>query len=427
MVAIKKSRSPRSKASYWIDRILSMAALFAIYHFWWKEEIETTSLDPILPQIYRKQMGCTPHRGLIIVSLLDSLAYNLLQIAFARRMAKELCWEVAFRPLWNVGFGPNEYKCFTNAITKVTPSIQQDLNINDSIWEAIIYSPKNLTMMDTDWDEKNSLIKLWSKELAENERIWPCIHPKCIFSEQQVKLHIDNIRSEQSITRIAYLENYFVHYEWLDQWRPSARTWLSVSPTCCSHPPPPSDTIMIHIHHAKLDTPTDHRTETFELTADAYVSWLLHLQQDQHDRNSNVNNNEHSNNNNNSSSEAVGPSIWIVCQSGCGSRPEVQALMQKPWNAKVVNPRDPMDTVCTLSQASTLLVAPQSMLSSVAATLLVLPDASVHYPTEGGTLDGHIRFSLVMPEWRYHLVANSTFQKWDIPHSSLAFQPSWNF
>jgi hypothetical protein len=181
---------------------------------------------------------------------------------------------------------------------------------------------------------------------------------------------------------------------------------------------------MIHIHYDKHDTPMDHRTESFALSADAYVSWLVHLQQDHQDHESNVNNNHQ--NNNNPSAAIGGRPIWVVCQSGCENRPEIQTLTNAPWNAKFVKPRDSIDTVCILTQASTLLVAPQSMLSSVAATLLVRPDATVHYPTEGAPPKDQIRFSLTMPEWTYHLVANSAFQKWNIPHSSLTFQPSWN-
>jgi hypothetical protein len=115
MVAIKHGVKGSTRRSYpWLNRIFALAAFVLAYNVWF-ESLDPMPLFSTLLSVLGKRGPCAPRKGIVIVSLLDKLGYNLLQIAFARRLADELCWDVSFRPLWNPGWGPTEQECFPNA------------------------------------------------------------------------------------------------------------------------------------------------------------------------------------------------------------------------------------------------------------------------------------------------------------------------
>jgi hypothetical protein len=260
MVSIKHGDKGSTGRTYaWLDRFLALAALVVAYHFWFKSLDPISSSSPVVG-VHGKRGPCAPRKGIVIVSLLDKLGYNLLQIAFARRLADELCWDVSFRPLWNPGWGPTEQECFPNANAYMAPhdaAYAAELGINSTIWNAITYSPPYLAEVDNEWDTKNRLIKTWTKELSADNKAWRCIHPNCDFSEQAVQAGLAEIRSKKSNTRVVYFESFFMHHEWLKQSRLNIRSLLEVKPTCCSRVPPP-DAVVIHMHYPES---VDHRVE----------------------------------------------------------------------------------------------------------------------------------------------------------------------
>jgi hypothetical protein len=349
----------------------------------------------------------------VVVSLVEALEFNLLQIAFARRMAEELCWDVVVRPMWNVGFGPAEQECFPNAISPPRDllPLAGNVGINDTIWAAINYKPPDLKITDKEWDRNNALVKTWANEKSHSNNnnnndgeIWTCIHPKCTFSETDVQAALTTIRSKESKTRVVYLENYFLQHEWLADWRPNLRDWLTVKPSCCSATPPP-DAVVIHVQSKN----SDNRLETFEIQGQEYERLLQKY-------------------------NLRGNLIWVVCDADdCQN---AQYLTENLGGVTVVHPTSPTDAFCILSQAKILVVTPNSILSMVAAAATVMKsnnnkDAAaaasvVHYPTTR-TRDDKPKFALALPDYTYHAVANGKFVSWNVQHKVLEFQPSWNY
>lgn len=398
MVAIKHGDKGSTSRSYaWLDRFLALAALFVAYQFWFKSPDPISSGSPVLG-VQGKRGPCAPRKGIVIVSLLDKLGYNLLQIAFARRIADELCWDVSFRPLWNPGWGPAEEECFPNANAFMVPpnaAHAAELGINNTVWNAITYYPPNFAEMNDEWETTNKLVTNWAKELSDDNQAWRCIHPTCDFSEQAIQAGLAEIRSQKSNKRVIYFESFFMHHEWLQQARPFIQSWLEVKPTCCSRIPPP-DAVVIHIHHPNT---FDSRVEKLQIQAGEYERLLEKY-------------------------KLRGNAIWVVCDEGCQTIPEVQDLVRLIPGSQLVHPTSAADTLCIVSHAKTLVTTPNYVLSSVAAVLT--KDAVVHYPTVRNDV-GLERFVMALPEWKYHVVTYGKFTEWNVPHSELNFQPSWKF
>ena len=380
MVAIK-ARSSGTRDCLMLDRIFAVIAMFLFYEFYWKD---AASLWDIVTE--ENGRVCAPLKGLVVVNLLGHLEYNVLQIGFARRMAEELCWDVAYRSMWNPGFNSPENECFPNALTPEV-GFSEELMINGTMWKALNY---RVDEVHDQWEKNNQMTKLWAEESSQDGFAWRCIHHGCNFSEDELQKLISGIRTGESSTRIIYLEDFFVHHEWMEQWRPKLKDWFHVKDSCCSHQPPPN-AVVIHIHPA-----TDQRRlEKLEMHGREYERLLAKY------------------------NLRANP-IWIVCEQGCQNSLVVQDLITLV-GAIVVHPQSPTDTLCILSQVThTLVVTPNHMLSSVAATLSNA--AVVHYPTPQN--EGN-RFALTVPEWKYHVVKNNKISKWDVKHDSLDFRTPW--
>lgn len=339
---------------------------------------------------YKTDDSCAPRKGVVIVGLLEELEFDLLQIGFARRMAEELCWDLLVRPHWKVGFGPAERECFPRAIP-ASSLVPSDVGINDTVWKAIQYQPLDLKRPDTEWEESNVLVNSWAKELAKNNSMsWTCIE-NCDFREDFVLHVLESTRSTKSNRRVIYLENFFMHYEWLLDWKQNMADFLEVKPSCCSASPPP-EAVVIHL----LNMPQpDPRFENFQIEGQEYERLLKKY-------------------------ELRGNPIWIVCDVGCQDT-SVAVGLQKAMsglNVKFVHPTNPTDAIGILSSAKILVVTPNSLLSSVAAVLT--KGAVVHYPTTRTVLTKS-QFALAMPEWKYHTVVDGKFVSWDVPHRTFNF------
>ena len=381
----------------WVDRIVAtvlLVALARLCNFTITTRRKTTlpNTNSLRTSTFGSKTGgsCASRKGIVIVGLLDELEFNLLEIAFARRLAEELCWDLVVRPHWNVGFGPAERECFPMAVP-VSQIVPSDVGINDTIWAAIQYQPPNLRLMDTTWDENNVLVSTWAKELENvNKESWTCI-AGCAFSEIDVQHVLASTRSTTSNRRVIYLENFFTHHEWLLDWRLNVASFLEINPSCLSASPPP-EAVVIHILSTQEP---DTRFETFQIEGQEYERLLQKY-------------------------ELRGNPVWVVCDVGCQDTPVAVALRTSMpgLNVKFVHPTNPTDAIGILSKAKILVVTPNSLLSTVAAVLT--NGAVVHYPTSR-TANSMYEFSLAMPEWKYHTVVNGKFASWDVPHKNFNF------
>jgi hypothetical protein len=340
-----------------------------------------------------KKGPCAPRQGVVIVSMLDNLEYNLLQIGLGRQLADELCWEFHLRPHWKVEFGSMERGCFAKVWNSQTNLNGTFHNMKQDIRSALTYEPNPWNYMSPEWSNANILIQNWAKTLSDKSEIWNCVHPDCTISSSSIANTLQEIRKQQSVTNAIFLEAFFVQYEWVYHWRPSLRQWLTIEPSCCSLAPPTENTVVIHVYSNDSLKARDKRIAYLDIHAAEYRRWLEKYQFN--DR-----------------------PLWIVCDVESKQSSTVRTLLQYYPQAKVVNPENRVDTVCVLSQSKILLVTNNDMLSSVAASM-THPSSTVHYFTH--PVGKFTLTTLALPDWKYHVVENDIITNWDVPHSKFQF------
>jgi hypothetical protein len=329
---------------------------------------------------------CAPRNGLVIISMLDVFEHNLFQIAIGRRLADELCWDLIFRPHWNVGFGPKERECFPKIWNSQTHLNESHRHFPANITSALKFEPVPWNYMGPEWSEANQVLQTWAKDQSNMKEGWTCIHPYCGLSEAPVQSSLSTIRSEDSRIDTVFLEGYHSIPDLFQNWRPSLRHWLQVKPSCCSRDPPSAETVVIHLHQNETSY-QDHRMSYLDIRGEEYRRWLQQYNLEKQP-------------------------LWLVCEPGCEKSTAVKVLLGYYPLAQVVNPIDRIDMVCLLSQAKTLLVTSNDILSSVAGAMTPF-DSKVHFPTAVAGKSSSM-FKMALPDWIYHEVDEGVFVEWNV-------------
>mmetsp|Transcript_23158 Transcript_23158/g.38290 ORF Transcript_23158/g.38290 Transcript_23158/m.38290 type:complete len:401 (-) Transcript_23158:120-1322(-) len=400
MVSIRSRR--QGKSLVWLDRTLAVIFVVLFYEFWWKDRISGGIGSSFDDYSLLQQRVCAQNKGIVVVNFLDYLGYNLLQIGFARRIAEDLCWDVVtYRSMWKPGFGPDEEKCFSNALTpplsseSLSPELFKEIGMNDALWSALNDHPMELGEA---YEPQNLMVKEWSKGLEAEGKAWRCVTALCDFSEEAIQQQIAKIRSKDSTIRVVYLEDFFLHYEWMDQWRSHLRNWFSTNKeadsSCCSQVPP-EDAVVIHVHTGSESEPIDGKLEDLKVGVEQYAKLV-------------------------SKYHGKKKSVWIVCNAATFQSQYVKDLSIQLGGTNVVVPKSASDTVCILSKAKEgLFVTPNHILSMVGG--LLSNAAEVHYLTP----NTETRFGLNVTDWKYHVVENEKLKYWNVRHKNLAFLTPW--
>jgi hypothetical protein len=395
MVVVSHSRNERSKRSCGCNIANSLHCLLLTFinvallllildkgHY----NSQFSFFKPKLLPFEPSQGPCAPRKGLVIVSMLDALEHNLFQIAIGRRLADELCWDLIFRPHWNVGLGPNEQECFPRIWNSQSFLNETYLHLPENITSALKFQPVPWSYMSPEWTQANQLLQAWANNLSTAKESWTCLHSYCGLSENSVQSYLSAIRSEDSLVNTVFLEGYHSVPDLFQNWRLALRYWLEIKPSCCSREPPSTDTVMIHVHHNETSY-LDRRMSYLDIRGEEYRRWLQQYNLD-------------------------GQPLWLVCEPGCEKTNPVKVLLGYYPQAQVVNPRDRIDMVCILSKAKTLLVTSNDILSSVAGFMTQL-DSKIHYPTAVPGKSSSL-FRMASPDWIYHEVDNGVFVDWNV-------------
>jgi hypothetical protein len=337
--------------------------------------------------------SCAPREGLVICNVVGRLANDLVQVAFANRLSQELCWPVVYRKWWDAEFpSPRGYKCFPRAhlprdptrlpsSTSLLSMLEQSVQLNASTWKR--WSQEGGQRFNNEYQE-------W---VANNNRsISHLKHGRFDFTGTRVDDFITNVKSSSSDTRVVSMEAFFIHYDWMKDYMPRIRKWLTISPECCLHDPPPKDAVVIHVRDFD---PQDVGYKV--LQPSAYVEIIRHY-------------------------EYTERPLWIVCQPQSVNSTFVQEISQAAASAKqvtIVTGVDQYDAFCTLMRAKTLILSYVSSYSQMAALLNTHgDDVRVHYPLP--TLK-EPKVTLAVPGWKYHLV-NATMdgiEQWDVGYEQI--------
>lgn len=399
MVSINRSLSSRynrqGKSLAWLDRTLTVLFLFCFYEFYWREDGASYDYYSLLDQ-----RVCAPQKGIVVVNFLDYVAYNLLQIGFARRMATELCWDVVtYRSMWKPGFGKAEEECFANALgpqqrssATLGAELSEDIEMTDELWTALNDRPLNLA--DT-YEPINQMVKDWSKKLEGEGKAWRCVTPICKFDEGTVQQTIADIRDHQKV-RVVYLENFFLHPEWMESIMANLKSWWT--PSCACSEIPPTGSVIVHAHAPHREGSVDGKLEAMTLQARYYESLV-----------------------NKYHKGAINKKVvWVVADEDSSKTQYVQDLAIQLGYAKVVVPKTPSDMLCILSKAEQgLFITPNSMPSIVSG--LMTDAKTVHYLTP----NTETQFGLNMTGWKYHVVQDEKLKYWNVRHKSLKFRAPW--
>lgn len=338
---------------------------------------------------------CAPREGVIIVNFLGLLANNLFEVAFALRLAEELCWNILYRPFWNAEFPSKRGRqCFPNAnlprhykqlsSSSISSTLQDDIQLNASTWHTWALNPgENAESVNKQYGE-------WVERMAfQNKSVAQLAHFEFDFTGNGVESLVKDIYSRESHIQVVSMEAFFIHYDWMKEWMPRIRQWLSISPKCCKHDPPPNAVVM-HVRDFDIDDGGYNG-----LKASVYTDILQHY----HDTNR---------------------PLWIVCQPKTADSPFVKAIVKSVNRSKVtiVTGIDQYDAFCTLTRAKTLVLSYVSSFSQMAALLNKHGDVKVHYPLT--TLD-EPEVTLAVPGWKYHLVKESLdgIKKWNVGYEKI--------
>lgn len=380
-----------------------VGALFVVI-IWWHllSDAPTLGDTPVImdksdvstEQHKRQNDGnCAPREGVIIVNVLGLLANDMFEIAFANRLSEELCWPILYRPYWNAEIpSKRSYECFPKAglprnhkQLSISSSLQQSIQLNASTWERWALDPGE------DAEAENEEYEKWLKKLkSQDDSIAQQLpHLEFDFTGNRVERLVDDIRLPSSHVQVVSMQAFFIHYDWMKEWMPRIRQWLTISPDCCKHNPP-SNAVVMHVRDFDVEDGGYNG-----LKPSVYVDIL------QHYRYSNR-------------------SLWIVCQPKSAGSPFVQEIIKSvKRKVTIVTGIDQYDAFCTLTRAKTLILSYVSSYSQMAALLNKHGDeVKVHYPLT--TLD-EPEVTLAVPGWKYHLVKESLdgIDQWDVGYDKI--------
>ncbi len=212
--------------------------------------------------------------GMILVDMLGRLANNLFEVAFAKRIAKQLgCkWQVIYRAGWAPAF-PTEQTdtCFPNALAMnnnrqvgAANKIQQVIQNIDTtqvssvpiLSQALSYiflepekhqnwntDPFSGTTIDN--NDPGNVTMTWINNLGETAFQW--VHMGHPFHGDHVDEVVMKLRDPSSTVRVLYLSAFFIHFDWMRDWMDQIGNWLYIKPSCCKSPLLSGDTIVIHV------------------------------------------------------------------------------------------------------------------------------------------------------------------------------------
>lgn len=328
--------------------------------------------------------GCAPRTGLILLNLLGRLGNNHFQIAFARRLAKELCWDVISRQHWQASFLTNDTDyCFPNAL------LPQEA-ISDELKDYLEMDEGVLTALDerTRSPSNNKNIGDWVKQLERQGKAWKCEAGSCNHNGASVNRVLARIKNRRSKIRLVHLQAFFINSELMLEGGDNQH-WLEINPSCCHHEPP-ENAVVIHVRHF-WERGADGFNQKF--TIGVYKDLLKHY---------NLTTNP----------------VWVVCEPKAVDIQLVQD-MRRELKAVIHTGDDPIDAHCILRKAKTLVTSVSSTFSQSAAYFSVTAsDMQVHCPVH------RLRrpeITLLVPHWKYHLVHKSKkrIKMFDVDHERM--------
>ena len=277
---------------------------------------------------------------------------------------------------------PRHYKQLSSS--SISSTLLNDIQLNSSTWYTWALNPGEET------ENVNKQYGEWVETMAfHNKSVAQLGHLEFDFTGNGVESLVNDILSPESHIQVVSMEAFFIHYDWMKEWMPRIRQWLSISPTCCKHDPPPNAVVM-HVRDFDIDDGGYNG-----LKASVYTDILQHYR--------------HTNR-----------PLWIVCQPKTVNSPFVKEIVKSVnhSNVTIVTGVDQYDAFCTLTRAKTLVLSYVSSFSQMAALLNKHEDVKVHYPLT--TLD-EPEVTLAVPGWKYHLVNESLdgIEKWNVGYEKI--------
>ena len=354
--------------------------------------------------------NCAAHKGVIFYDSLGRLGNNLFQIGFANRLAKDLCWDVFYRPYWqSVVDEPRFATCFPNAIQnhdrQLVPNVAMELRReiqaeDDKFWEQL--GRRNVISGDT---YKAWIHKLEAKGIAEELNYLDAEHYDIPMHMTKYKRYLDSWRASNSTTRLINLHHFLIESAWFleerpeeepkDYWMKKFLHWLKLDEQECCQTHLPQDAVVIHLR--------DFASSPGEAEMDGGIFYRVYLDV----------------------LEKYGylkeqRPIYILAQPSSRYSSIVKNI-ERATNATTVFGRDPYDALCILAKANAMILSMSSTFSMIGGVLA--PDAVVHYPTKRL---GKSRVNLRMPKWKFHLVDDPgrTILEYDVDVDQ--FPGSWD-
>ena len=348
--------------------------------------------SPSIGKVDSEPKQCAPRDGIIVLNTMGLLANNLFEVAFANRLAADLCWKVLYRPYWNTELpSARGTECFPNAMLPddhrtldISPLLQETLRMDSSRWERLSESSAKANDQYLGWinELEQEGLGMRLKNTPRRERF--------DFTGGGPDRLVDQIRNETSQISLVGLEMFFIHYDWMAPWVGRIREWFAMNESCCHHHPP-DDAVVIHVRDFTMKD--DPHVYTGIKPA-VYTHILSHY-------------------------NLTERPLWIVCQPKTANSTFVQELVAATptKSATIVTGQDQYDAFCTVTRGKTLILSSASTFSQMAA-FLAGPTAQVHYPlTE---LDAP-KVTISVPEWQYHLVGDSldSVIEYNVSHGKL--------
>lgn len=406
--------------------------------------------------------------GVIIANMNGRLGNNLFQIALAHRLACDLGWHIIYRENWQgvFPFDQRANTCFPNAMLPTTNSSNFDVDSNRTLawfeymnidelsqhfwstpshffhtirvrqvndlyatWQNATQNEGKSLRLGSPYEGKYDYTGAWDVDLVHHLQHSQEDNNANIASSTTAMPASKQTQHTPPFTpptvRTLHLDAYFIHYEWMRPFMQEIREhWLNFNSQECCHHVPPGNAVVVHIRNF---LPEEHFNPNYQTSV--FVDFLNHVYFDNKD----------------DEQEFV---LWIVCQPQDVDMELVLALKQR-YNATIVTGDDPYDAFCALMQARQLVLSASSTFSQMAALLSphhIAPsdddddDTSrqpssyhakknhqhpaarrppqVHYLLP--TLE-HPHVTLVVPHWKYHLVAHDkgSIQKYSIDPATI--------
>lgn len=310
--------------------------------------------------------------GVILLNFLGQMANNFFELAFANRLARDLCWKILYRPGWDHEL-PNERAkhCLPNAflphnhekLPELEPRVAHEINLTGKRWSRIVTRKNEYTNWINHMNDQGKVLEMGVLTFPSDD--------------SAVEEVINRINRPGSAIRIASMNAFFIHYDWMKAQLKAIRQQFAFNPDCCLNTPP-EDAVVFHLRD--FDNPKNGgniRNDKIYPELMQYYNWT--------DR-----------------------PIWIVCQPKAVKSPGVHAIRNATTSRRitVVPGVDQYDAFCTLTRAKTLVGSAASSYSQMAA-ILMRPDGEFHIPIPRVNRP---RVTMRVPGWNYHLVSMNKMQ-----------------